>query len=317
MNRGASPFPELILGSAMWGWTVNKKTAFQLLDCFYEAGFRYIDAATNYPINKIPEDFRRSEKILMEWINANGIDDLAVWMKIGSLSNMGTADHNLSPAFLLYNWRYYQGFLGENLAALLFHWDNRIEKEQIAQSLTVLQQIKEAGLEIGFSGLANPGVYAELNQHLGLHFLIQIKHNLGYSDYPKYAPLHHSASFFAYGINGGGIKLDPAAYCESSSLRVRGADVEKAIAFSDRFNRQLTDFNESHPVQALHKMNEVAMAFALLSQELSGILIGPSRLSQLKESLQFYQEIKKGRYNNVFPLLLEIHQSYAPKDRQI
>jgi len=41
-----------LLGTAMWGWTVSRPVCFDLLDTFYAAGFRQIDAAVNYPINK-------------------------------------------------------------------------------------------------------------------------------------------------------------------------------------------------------------------------------------------------------------------------
>jgi len=310
-------FPEIVLGSAMWGWTVPKTRAFELLDAYYSAGFRRIDAATNYPINKQAGDFRRSEQILMEWIKVNGIRDLSVLMKVGSLSNMGLPDHNLKPAFLLYNWRYYQGFLGENLGGLMIHWDNRVEVSLIAESLAILQQINEAGLEVGFSGVKHPDIYAKLNETLQLSFLIQLKHNLTYSDYPRYAPLHDAGRFYAYGINGGGIKLNGKSYHSDSSLKVRGGDIEGSMTISKNLSSRLAVYNKQYPDRAIHKMNEAAMAFALQSPGLAGILIGPSRLAQLNDSLAFYRKVQQGHYLNLFSILLEIHQTYAPEDRQI
>jgi aryl-alcohol dehydrogenase-like predicted oxidoreductase len=50
---------QLLLGTAMWGWTVSRPTCFDLLDTFYAAGFRQVDAAVNYPINKNPDDSER------------------------------------------------------------------------------------------------------------------------------------------------------------------------------------------------------------------------------------------------------------------
>lgn len=317
MMEGRLDLPELVLGSAMWGWTVSKATAFSLLDAFYEAGLRRIDAATNYPINKNPADFRRSEQILLEWIKAHGIQDLSVLMKVGSLSNRGLPDHNLEPAFLLYNWRYYRGWLGDNLAGLMIHWDNRAEEKAIAGSLDVLKQIEEHGLEVGFSGVQHPGIYARLNERLQCAFLIQFKHNLSYSDYPRYAPLHASGRFYAYGINGGGIKLDPKSYHRFSSLKVRGGDPERSMTISQDLHRRLVRFNDQFPDQAIHTMNEAAMAFALQMPELAGVLLGPSRLSQLAASLAFYRKVQQGIYANLFPILLKIHRKYAPEDRQV
>ena len=67
--------PDLILGTALWGWTVPESTCYKLLDRFYEAGFRQIDTATNYPINKDPACFRLSESILINWISTNKVND--------------------------------------------------------------------------------------------------------------------------------------------------------------------------------------------------------------------------------------------------
>ena len=60
---------EIMLGTALWGWTTPPTVCYQLLDHFYESGYRQVDAATNYPINKNPSDFRRGEKILAELLN--------------------------------------------------------------------------------------------------------------------------------------------------------------------------------------------------------------------------------------------------------
>lgn len=317
MTRVKTDFPELVLGTAMWGWTVPRERAFSLLDTYYSAGFRRIDAATNYPINKQPEDFRKSERILAEWINAHGINDLSILMKVGSLSNLGLPDYNLNPSFLLYNWRYYQGYLGDNLGGLMFHWDNREEEEAILESLSVLQQIAASGLEVGFSGVKFPDLYAKVLEKWKGTYLIQLKHNLTYSDYPRYAALHPFGRFYAYGINAGGIKLDANSYHRNSSLKVRGGNLAGGSVVSEDLSKGLIDFNATHPEQAIHKMNEAAMAFALQSPGFSGVLIGPSQLVQLVESLAFYRKVQQEDYAHLFALLLEIHRRHAPDDRQI
>ena len=317
MTRVKTDFPELVLGTAMWGWTVPEEVAFSLLDTYYAAGFRRIDAATNYPINKQPEDFRKSEQILSEWINAHGITDLSILMKVGSLSNLGFPDHNLNPSFLLYNWRYYQGCFGDNLGGLMFHWDNREEEEATLESLTVLQQVAASGLEVGFSGVKFPNLYARVLEKLKGTYLIQLKHHLTYSDYPRYAALRPYGRFYAYGINGGGIKLDPGYYHRNSSLKVRGGNLEGSSVVSNDLNQVLNRFNTEYPEQAIYKMNEAAMTFALQSPGISGVLIGPSQLAQLEESLAFYRKVQQQDYSHLFALLLEIHRRHAPNDRKI
>ena len=71
----------LVLGTAQWGWNVSAREAFGLLDAWLQAGFRAVDCATNYPINRNPADFRAAEKILLEYVRAHGLHDLRVTMK--------------------------------------------------------------------------------------------------------------------------------------------------------------------------------------------------------------------------------------------
>lgn len=65
-----------------------------------------VDAAVNYPINKNPDDFRAAEHILLDWVRTHGIRDLKITMKLGSLNNLRSPEHNLSKSFLLLNLDY-------------------------------------------------------------------------------------------------------------------------------------------------------------------------------------------------------------------
>ena len=172
---------QIMLGTAMWGWTVSKATAFQILDFYYEKGYRWVDAATNYPLNNQTQDFRASEKILQEWLNANQVKDLKINMKIGSLTNIRTPDHNLRPSFIKMNWDYYRGWFGDNLKMVMFHWDNRNDPSEIQASFEMLDQITSAGYSVGFSGIKNPEAYEAVLQNYSFDFSIQLKHNLIHS----------------------------------------------------------------------------------------------------------------------------------------
>ncbi|MEN0006767.1 MAG: aldo/keto reductase, partial [Bacteroidota bacterium] len=203
--------PILILGTAMWGWTTSPQQCFALLDYFYEAGFREIDAATNYPINKNPADFRKSEQILLEWIKANGINDLKVMIKVGSVNNLRTPEHNLQKSFLLVMLDEYRYLFGDNLDTFMIHWDNREDEQAIHASYEALQQAQQLGFRVGLSGIKHPAIHAKVNEQFQLDVRIQFKHNLLYSDYQRYAPFHGKQRFITYGINAGGLKLSPNA----------------------------------------------------------------------------------------------------------
>lgn len=297
---------DLILGTAMWGWTMEQATAFELLDAFYQAGYRKIDAATNYPINKNPDDFRHSEKILETWINTNGISDLKIIMKVGSLNNMRTPDHNLTKSFLLMNLDEYHHRFGSNLQTYMIHWDNRDKPAEIRASLEAFQIAHEQGIQPGLSGIRHPDIYAILNQEFGFSFQIEMKHNLLYSDYTRYAPLHDQGHFLAYGINVGGLKLKTTAYTNASSLKARGGKTDTLHPIA----KELQKLVEKHP-QKLSSFNDCGMVFAAIHPEIRGILIGPSRLKQLENTLAFHQKLQGSDYTAIYQELQTLSSQHG------
>ncbi len=307
----------IMLGTAMWGWTVTKEVAFQLLDLYYEQGYRLIDAATNYPLNNQKQDFRRSEKILQEWIGINNVKDLQVNVKIGSLTNIRTPDHNLRPSFIKMNWEYYKGWLGDNLHTLMFHWDNRDDSSEIQASFEMLNQIAKAGYQVGFSGIKHAAVYAEVLQQFDFNFTIQLKHNLIHSDLPRYTMFQDQPRFYTYGINAGGLKMDSKSYHQASSLKVRGGNVEEVHPASKALCDLFDDFNKDEQLPKLSKMNQAAMIFALYTPKVKGVLMGPSKIAQLQDSLDWLQLVDQHDWQLFYDELLKIHREYAPKERRI
>jgi aryl-alcohol dehydrogenase-like predicted oxidoreductase len=301
----------LILGPAMWGWTTPKNIAFDLLDYFYANGFREVDSATNYPINKKPEDFRASEKILEEWIRVNGVSDLKILMKIGSLNNMRTPDHNLTKSFLLMNLDDYKFRFGKNLDTIMVHWDNRDSKAAIKDTFEAFQLIHNQGFKVGFSGVKFPEIYSDLNQKFGLDFRVQIKHNLLQSDYEKYRMFHDKKRFIPYGINGGGLKLNPQKYHDNSSLKVRGGKVDEIHPLVGDIQKILPKWNEKLADNSISTFNELAMIYAFHSPNVEGILIGPSKLSQLQNTVSIFESLKSSDfYKEIYAELAGLSKNY-------
>jgi|GEM_PF-300503 len=306
-HTNASPEPaELLLGTAMWGWTVAQNDCFRLLDTFYAAGFRGVDGATNYPINKVPGDFRKSEQILLEWIRTHGVNDLRVTMKVGSLDNLRSPDCNLSESFLLFCAEEYGNWFGTNLTTLMVHWDNRREPDEIEETMAGLATIAGKGYRVGLSGIRFPEVYAGLNERFGLDFSIQIKHNLLQSDYPRYAPFHGRRRFFAYGMSAGGLKLNAEAYHAGSSLKVRGGDTSNTAPLIAALAELLKD---APPLQHL---SHAGMLYAYHHPDMAGLLIGVSSTEQLLDSLNFYKALRQTDCRELYRQLLTLQQRYAP-----
>ncbi|NRB51687.1 MAG: aldo/keto reductase [Saprospiraceae bacterium] len=294
------PSIDLILGTALWAWTVSKEQAFQLLDKFYEAGYRWIDAATNYPINKNANDFRASEGILCEWIKANGVQDLKVLMKIGSINNLYTPENNLTPSFIQIIYNEYLHLFGEQLAEVMVHWDNRAEADAIRASLLALDRIRQEGVKIGLSGIKHPAIYHELNSSFGFDWDIQLKHNLVYSDYDRYSAFHGQARFLAYGINAGGLKFPSATYRKDSSTAVRNVPTEKYQDLVHEVATILTDYNAHSSLEALTRFNECSMVYTYYSPDIKGILVGPSKTAQLQSTLTFFEQLQAGQHEELY-----------------
>jgi len=308
MNKDTVTPPDLILGTAMWGWTVDERDCFAILDDFYQRGGRRVDTATNYPINKNPKDFRRAEKLLAAWITAHQVTDLEVIVKVGSLNNLMTPDQNLAPTFLTICAEEYGNLLGANLACLMVHWDNRENEEEINATVTTLLELGEDRWEIGLSGIKHPEIYARVIAAHGLNGLpVELKHNLIYSDYGRYAPLQDYASFIAYGINAGGIKLSAGGYSSKASLLARGGKPDAHQSVKEQLDKLLVAFEENYPnIPVPNKMNHLGMLNAAYHPGISSILLGPSKVEHLEDSFAWLKQLYTEDYAPLYKALKKL-----------
>lgn len=278
----------LILGTAMWGWSVRKDPAFSLLDEFYQAGGRFVDTATNYPINKDPACFRFAENVLFEWIKLRKPPSLNIIMKIGSLSNDGSSANDLSPEFIASSAKTYKDKFGQYLHALCLHWDNRSESAAVKASLEALRSAAAAPT-LWLSGIKHPEVYAESVPDMPCTFNIQVKHNLFYSDLPRYRLLRSRAAFYAYGLNAGGAGLSPAPR-SGSSARLRGIDASKYEGYIGKL-KEVIRRSEAAGF-TLTTLNELSLLNTWMTQGIEGIIIGPSDRKQLEQTMNFVRRLE-------------------------
>jgi aryl-alcohol dehydrogenase-like predicted oxidoreductase len=306
MPKDKKQFPNLILGTGMWGQTVSKQEAFSMLDTFYAAGFRAIDTATNYPINKKTQDFRAAENILQEWINAHKINDLRIICKFGSVNNMFTPEHNLSKSFVLMNAQEYQNKFGSNAEILMIHWDNREDLKAINETYEALKIAEVNGWKIGLSGIKYPELHATVNQDFNFDFSIEIKHNPFESSFEHYSPFHSDKRrFIAYGTTGGGIKLNEK-YSDSSSLVLRNKLTNIKPENIGKVKSILKKVNQNSERPKIAQMFELGLVYAAYHDEMKGIILGCSRLEQLESSIDFYRLLYQFDYLDVYEELISI-----------
>ncbi|MBU0538656.1 MAG: aldo/keto reductase [Gammaproteobacteria bacterium] len=278
----------IILGTALWGWGIDQRTAYELLDNFVQVGGRYIDVAQNYPINKQKQDFGLAAKWLTEWITINGERDVSIILKVGSLDNMGGSETNLSASNIRSSEAEFREKWGAALAALAIHWDNRDddEFEGIQETINVLSDFFRRGGGIGFSGVQRPDLYLKAAPELAKDWWIQVKENaLTDSARLKYSKCFPDSTYIAYGINMGGLKNAPQE--DSSSSKLRGIEYSDELIL--RLSKLLASDHGLNPVP--RNFNELALSTMYRSKCLSGVIVAPRSLPQLQSTMSFWKAL--------------------------
>lgn len=290
---------DLWLGTAQWGWTIQEEQAFALLDAYYDSGFRHIDCATNYPINKNPSDFRLAETFIANWLKSNNVSDLKIMMKVGSLNNLKTPDCNLSSSFLLMSTEYYLQLFQSNLDSIMIHWDNRENEEEIRATFEAFDSIKKQGIALGLSGIKFPNLYAKINEKYKFEFYIQAKHNIFQTDIKKYDSLFPNAFFIAYGTNAGGIKLNKQEYSSNSVLAVRGGNLDNSDEKLKTIEQQIALANENKMRPPITDFFQVGMIYAAYSTLFKAVIVAPSNLKQWQKTNDFYTSLQNIDYQDI------------------
>jgi aryl-alcohol dehydrogenase-like predicted oxidoreductase len=90
----------LCFGGNVFGWTVDEKTSFELLDAFVSAGFDFIDTADVYSRWASGNKGGESEAIIGEWMKQRGNrDKIIVATKLGM--EMGPDKKGLAKSYIL------------------------------------------------------------------------------------------------------------------------------------------------------------------------------------------------------------------------
>ena len=189
--------PFLILGTANWGLTVDKETAYKIIHAYYQNGFRHIDTSINYPIDKNQENF----SMALSWLYEFRIDfpKIKVYVKVCSATNEGDENHIINASYLELLNSYLEKRFESNYLGLGVHWDNRenFENTKTDQEniITLLEKYSKKGLIVGLSGVKKLS-----NYNAGKNpWLLQSKY--GASDTNKIREeLRGVSHIYAYGV---------------------------------------------------------------------------------------------------------------------
>jgi aryl-alcohol dehydrogenase-like predicted oxidoreductase len=84
LGKSGLEISPLCFGGNVFGWTVNRKKSFQLLDAFVDAGFNFIDTADVYSRWAPGNQGGESETIIGEWFKKSGHrKDVIIATKVG------------------------------------------------------------------------------------------------------------------------------------------------------------------------------------------------------------------------------------------
>ena len=72
LGQSSLEVPPITFGCNVFGWTVDEKTSFALLDAWLEAGFNFLDTADVYARWVKPNTGGQSETIIGNWLKARG-----------------------------------------------------------------------------------------------------------------------------------------------------------------------------------------------------------------------------------------------------
>lgn len=99
LGRTGLSISPLVFGGNVFGWTIDKKASFDILDRFVGAGFEAVDTADVYSIWKPGNQGGESETIIGEWMKARGNRDRVVLItKVGM--EMGPDRKGLSAGWI-------------------------------------------------------------------------------------------------------------------------------------------------------------------------------------------------------------------------
>lgn len=277
---------KLALGTSLWGWSINKKTCFNLLDVFYSSEGRYIDTASNYPINNLKISRYFSENIISEWLKINNINDLKVIYKAGSISNNNVPLNDLSIDFLKDEYKRINEKFKSNLSVFMIHWDNRNDSNEISKTIKTILKFKDCYM--GFSGLENVDLYKnELNKiDFQEPYYLEIKSNILKSNISHYKPLIcNKSKIFSYGISVSGLKIDKSSYHSNSYVSLlKSKDYHDSLMSKSLLKK----INQILKIDKyVETMYHIGMLHSEYDVNLYGYIVAPSTVKQMLDIIDF------------------------------
>ncbi|MDT0689886.1 aldo/keto reductase [Salegentibacter sp. F188] len=143
----------IVFGGNVFGWTLNEKKSFKMLDELFEKGFTTIDTADVYSRWAEGNKGGESERIIGKWMKERGVrDKINLATKVGSSMQQG-GDKDISRSHILKASEDSLKRLQTDYIDLYYtHWDDN--KTPVEETLETYQQLINEG-KVRYIGASN------------------------------------------------------------------------------------------------------------------------------------------------------------------
>ncbi len=271
--RANNATPPVFLGTAGWGQDIPKPEAYRILEIFYANGHRWVDTATNYPINKNPEDFGKTILWLCDF--RKDFPEICVYAKIGAANNLGESTQLINISYFEVIFERLTFLLSGNLKGLGVHWDNSEKGTDRSSVVEFFSRLHKRNFKVGISGISAPENYLLNESTSQLPWMFQVNFSpLNYANsilkINQIKALFPNAEVYAYGLLGGRVTQglpkggNRMPYLTSTLGAPRMGDKTEMLDF---------------------------LIMRCFSNKIDGILIGPNTRTQCLEWCEVFQRL--------------------------
>ncbi|WP_417886745.1 aldo/keto reductase [Zunongwangia sp.] len=144
--------PQIMFGGNVFGWTLDEKESFRMLDELFEKGYRFIDTADVYSRWAEGNNGGESELIIGKWMKDRGVRDKIILATKGG-ADMGQGQNDISEKHLLSAAEDSLQRLQTDYIDLYYtHWDD--EKTPVEETLGAYQKLIQKG-SVKYIGASN------------------------------------------------------------------------------------------------------------------------------------------------------------------